>query len=102
MTGRWLHNKTLFRQGAYLLCGDDGREIAAIVAADDTRPLHALDPNAQLLLRECDTNNWRTAGRFTLVEAIQRASRHAESCRAQGCSVSGALLPAPPLPKPGP
>lgn len=92
MTMRWSFNKTLVRQGAYLLSDADGTEIAAIVAADDSLPIHVPEPNAKLLIRDCDSNDWQSAGRFTFAEAVNRGNAHAECCRAQ-CDPVSSMVP---------
>lgn len=90
MPMRWSYSKALFRQGAYLLVDDDGREVAAIVAADDARPIHAQEANARLLVRECHSSDWQSAGRFSFAEAIRRGNAHAQRCHAQTGNVSAA------------
>ena len=80
MTRRWSYSRLLFRQGAYLLIGAEGREIAAIVAADDAKPIHAPQANARLLVRDCHSNDWQAAGRFTFAEAVRRGNAHAKRC----------------------
>lgn len=102
MAMRWSYSKALFRQGAYLLEDDDGREVAAIVAADDARPIHAPEANARLLVRECHSSDWQSAGRFLFAEAIRRGNAHAQLCHAATFDVPAARrVPAFPL-KPGP
>lgn len=102
MPMRWSYSKALFRQGAYLLEDDDGREVAAIVAADDARPIHAQEANARLLVRECHSSDWQSAGRFTFGDAIRRGNAHAQTCHAATGDVPSAVRVPAFLLKPGP
>lgn len=76
--GSWSFEAALLKQGAYLLRDANRAEVAVIIAADDSQPIHDnAGANARLLVREHASGDWYDAGRYALAEAMAQGIAHA-------------------------